>query len=337
MVDAEKLLESLEDDEIIGILEDLGCEKYKEHKGYISFSTSICHDGNHLNLIYFKDSKNFRCFSGCNKSYSIYNLIQKVKDISFVESLNYVSNFVNRQYQKEEIDDRDRISDWDWIKRLKKKNRNIIYTNKPLDIKVLNQFISIPHMKWLNDGILYSTQKEWNIMYDIRSNRIIYPLFGENNELCGIKGRAVDDEVEPKYLYLFPCEKSNILTGLNKTLPNILLEKKCIVFESIKSCMLAWQYGYKFSVSLEGSDISDWQLQKLLRFESEIIISLDKNIEKGKENKDFYNKIIKKIKPYSKLSLIYDKENLLVGEKSSAVDEGVEKFKLLYEGRYKIN
>jgi hypothetical protein len=83
-IDANKLLESLTDEEIISILEHLGVDNYKEHKNYIAFSTNICHDGTHLNLIYFRSSKSFHCFSGCGCTYSIYDLVKKVKDVSFV-------------------------------------------------------------------------------------------------------------------------------------------------------------------------------------------------------------------------------------------------------------
>ena len=338
MVDAEKLLESLTDDEVIDILLDLGAEKYKRSKSYISFDTSLCHGGSNLNLVYNKAKKYLRCFSGCGKSYSIFDLVQKVKSCSFVKALDYVARFVHRQYDREQIDEKDRITDWVWIKKLRRKNRDTaINESTVLDKRILNQYISVPHDKWCDDGIMPETQREWGVMFDIKTERICYGIYTEDDQLIGVKGRAVDDEVEPRYLYLYPCVKSEILLGLNKNLSSILEHKKCIVFESFKSVMLASQYGYNYCVSVEGGSISEWQLKKLLLMDVDIILAFDKGIEKTEENKDFYKKIIERISSYSDLSIIFDNDNILDGEKSSVVDEGIEKFKLLYENRYKIN
>lgn len=330
-IDANRLLESLTDEEIISILEHLNVENYKEHRKYIAFCTNICHDGSHLKLIYFKSSKSFHCFGDCGCNYSIYDLVQKVKDISFVESLHFVSDFVNRKFELEEIDESLLINDWKWIKKLKKKKYTQAEENVILPKEILNQYISMPHILWVNDNIKPKIQEEWGVFYDIRSDRICYGLYDESNNLLGIKGRAVSSDAEDKYLFLYSCNKSNILCGIHKTLPHILAEKKCLVFESFKSVMLAWQYGYKFAVSLEGSSPSEWQYRKLLELDSEIIIALDKGVENKK-----LKEIRDRLKGKTKLSFIFDNKGLLKGEKSSPIDEGEDNFKILYDNRYKI-
>jgi len=330
-IDANKLLESLTDEEVILILEHLGVDNYKEHRNYIAFSTNICHDGTHLNLIYFRSSKSFHCFSGCGCTYSIYDLVKKVKDVSFVESLHYISDLVNRKFELEEIDDSLIIDDWKWIKKLKKKKYLQPEENVILPKEILNQYIHYPHILWVNDNIKPETQKEWEICYDLRSERICYGLYDESNNLLGVKGRAVSSDAEDKYIFLYSCNKSNILCGIHKTLPHILTEKKCLVFESFKSVMLAWQYGYKFAVSLEGSSPSEWQYRKLLELDSEIIIALDRGIENKK-----LREIRDRLKGKTKLSFMFDDKGLLEGEKSSPIDEGEEKFKILYESRYRV-
>jgi DNA primase len=185
---------------------------------------------------------------------------------------------------------------------------------------------------WVNDNIKPKTQKEWNIFYDLKTERICYGLYDHDNNLLGVKGRTETNDVEDKYIYLYPCIKSNILCGIHKTLPHILAEKKCLVFESFKSVMLAWQYGYKFTVSLEGSSPSEWQYRKLLELDSEIIIALDKGVENKK-----LREIRDRLKGKTKLSFIFDNKRLLKGEKSSPIDEGISKFKYLYDNRFKIN
>lgn len=328
-IDADKLLQSITEEETINLLEELGCEKYKDHLNYIAFCGNVCHDGSNLSLIYFKDSKLFKCFSQCNCTYNIYTLIQKVKGYNFVESLKYVSEFIGREYEQVEINDEDLISDWKWIKKLKKKKYNYYEKNTELPKTILNQYIHMPNIKWYEDGILPKTQKEWGVFYDLKSNRICYAIYDEKNELISIKGRSFDDE-EPKYLYFYQCNKSNILVGLNKTLQYILSNGKCLVFESYKSVLLAWQWGYKFAVSVEGGSISEWQYKELLKMNVEIIIGFDKGI-----NNEILKDIKDRFKGKTNLSFIYDTKDLL-DDKEAPVDKGEIIFSELYKGRFKV-
>lgn len=329
MIDANKLLESISDEEIIEILIHLGCEKYKEHRNNISFH-SICHNGSNLSLIYFRDSKQFRCFSSCACNYNIYSLVQKINDYTFPQALKFVSDFVGREYEQEEVNEDDKVDDWNWIKKLKKKKYKVQEENITLSKNILQQFIHLPHIKWINESINHKTQLEWDVFYHLASDRICYGIYDENNNLLSVKGRSVDDEVEPKYLYLYPINKNNVLTGLNKTLPYILEEKKCLVFESFKSVMLSWQYGYKFSVSLEGSNISDWQYEKLIKLGVEVIFCYDKGLEN-----DFLRKVKEKFKNKTELSFVFDKWGLL-DDKMSPVDEGKDIWEKLYNKRFKV-
>jgi DNA primase len=307
----------------------LGCDRYKEHRDYVAFSTNVCHDGNHLNLIYFRDSKLLRCFSECHTTYNLYTLVQKVKDLNFYDAVKYVSNFVGREYQ--EIDDKvEKISDWEFInkyKKIKQKKFNDTYKILPQDY--LDRFIKEPNKQWIEDGISAETQREWDIFYDLKSERICYGIYDREGNLVGIKGRTTKDE-EKKYLALVGFEKANFLVGLNKTLPYILQEKKVLVFESYKSVLLAWQYGYKYGISVEGNTISDTQYKELLKLDAEIILALDKDV-----NKEYIKETVLKIRNKTKLSIISDEWSLIQG-KDAPVDRGKEVFEKLFKKRFII-
>jgi DNA primase len=344
VIDVSRLIESISDEEIINILEHLGCDNYKEHRNYITFSTSVCHGGEHLNLIYYRETNSFYCFSECKCSYNIITLVEKVYNYNFVKALQFVSDFIGRTYdQEEEIKDEDVISDWKWIKKLKKKNKQKqIVSNKILLPMIMNQYIQLPHELWVQDGIKPKTQNEWGIAYDLKSDRIIYGIYDENNNLVGVKGRSVESDIDDdKYIYLYPCYKNLILTGLNKTLPYILSEKKCLVFESFKSLLLSWQWGYRFAVSLEGSSVSDWQREKLITMGLEIIFAFDKDVNnlmvKNKDGSEikYLTKIKEIFRGKTELSFMYDKNDLL-DEKMSPTDRGLEVFKEMYDKRLKI-
>ena len=95
---------------------------------------------------------------------------------------------------------------------------------KPIPVEILDYYKPYVNDLFYEDGISYSTQKEFQIGYDTETNRITIPIYSEIGDLVGVKGRLFQkevDESECKYLYLEKCAKSKILFGLNKTLPYI--------------------------------------------------------------------------------------------------------------------
>ena len=68
IINKKEIRDSLTAEQIIKIMNKLGCSEYEDHDNYIQFK-SICHniDENEagLNLSYYKDSHRFYCFSNC--------------------------------------------------------------------------------------------------------------------------------------------------------------------------------------------------------------------------------------------------------------------------------
>jgi DNA primase len=331
-IDKDALRNSLTEEEIIDILEDLGSEDYKHHREGLMFRT-ICHDGDSFKLYYYAESKSFHCYTGCSETFDIYGLVQKVKDINFPESIKFVSEFVNRKPEQEEIDSSLLISDWEWIKKLKKKDKTQYEESGILDKNVLNQFIEIPHIDLINEGINWRTQKLFKIGYSVQYDRIVIPIFDQMGNLLGVKGRISkesENQIENKYLALYPYSKSQTLYGLNICFPYIDESKTVILFESEKSVIKSYQYGFKNGCAIGGKEVSGWQFKKIISLADRVILALDKDV-----SKEHYNKLIKMFKPYVKLEVIYDKTNML-DEKDSPVDKGLEIWKELYNKRFII-
>lgn len=199
--------------------------------------------------------------------------------------------------------------------------------NSILDARVLDRYFDYPHYAFYKDGILPDTQKFFGVMFDRESERVIYPVHNKNGDLIGVKGRYVGENREildsVKYLYLHRCDKSIELWNLHRALEHIKEKKEVIVFESAKSCMLAWQWGYKNCVSLEGSELSPVQATMLKMLEADIIFALDKDM--GMEH---LHKMSRQIK--SRIcKTIFDKDDLL-GEKQAPVDQGKRVWETLY-------
>ena len=116
---------------------------------------------------------------------------------------------------------------------------------------LLNTYTFYPTPEWLNDGISEEIMRTYNILYSISENKIIIPHFDINDNLVGIRGRALNDEdlAFGKYMpvtiegKMYNHSLQYNLYGLNLVKDNIKRMKMAIVAESEKSCM---QYGTMF-------------------------------------------------------------------------------------------
>jgi DNA primase len=225
-----------------------------------------------------------------------------------------------------------------WLKKIKSKRKFISANeekyNPPIHEKNLLRYLPYPQWQFRKDGILFQTQKEFGVGYDIFTNRIVYPVYNKWGELCGVKGRYVGEDKHEaemkKYLYLIPCDKSIELYNLHRAMPYVQEQKEVLVFESAKSVMLAHQFGFKHSVSIEGSELSEYQAFLLKELNCKIVFCFDEDMPKKhitKQAKLIQNRLV---------FAIIDKEHLLE-KKMSPVDKGKKVWLELYQDhKYKI-
>jgi DNA primase len=193
-----------------------------------------------------------------------------------------------------------------------------IIPHKFLIEKILTYYKPYLNDMFLNDGISYETQKEFEIGYDEESNRITIPIRSEIGDLCGVKGRLFKKDIaedELKYMYLEPCARNKILYGLNKTFPYIKQEGKCIKGEAEKSCLQLWSMGHFNCVGTGGTKISRQQIEKLSRLGVDLIIAFDQDVTK-KEIENIADRFTNGIPIY----YIFD-ENHILKEKQSPMDD----------------
>lgn len=235
---------------------------------------------------------------------------------------------------------RKKQGEWNgWLKEIKKKRRrdvNEIEENKVLPESVLDQYYRYPNYWWKAEGISFSTQRTFEVAFDLASLRIVFPIRDRYGRLIGVKGRYVgDDEYtlsHMKYMYLYPCNKSIELFNLHRALPYIMERKEVIVFESEKSVMLAWEYGFRNAVSIGGSDITPVQVQLLKDLGLEIVpvFAWDKD-----RDRDFIKKQLRQFKGRP-VYTVYDVKNILT-DKDSPIDKGYDTWYYLYtKCRYRV-
>ena len=186
--------------------------------------------------------------------------------------------------------------------------------------------------EWIDEGIPECVQKIFDIRIDEQRHRWLVPSYNEDGNLVTVQGRTYLDNYKelgiPKYIYYKFGEGSiynSNLFGLNITKLEIEEQKEVIIFEGAKSVMKAYSWGYKNTVAMQGANITELQMKKILALKANVVIAFDKD-EKLKD----INKILKELNQFTNVYYILDTEFL--GDKDSPVDKGKEVFeKLLQE------
>lgn len=328
-----------EEDRVPELLELLGCKYVHFERGIVAGSLP---DGNNKRSVQVKLNEhlnsNIRTRGGIKGD--IFSIVSYIKygctteeefnetlydsKIWIAENMGYMKLLGQGKDQKE----KPKYNSWlkDLKKRRKKEQLTDIVPNKPIDESIKNNYRMIPYYKWIQEGINYDTQVEWEVGFDWESHRIITLIRNINGELIGVKGRAMDDDNPWKYLYIEEMNKSIELFGLHKTITHILDKKEVIIFEGYKSVMKSWQYDFKNCCSIEGDDISPAQVSLIKSFglDVSVVLCFDKDkteSEIKQQAAKFGNR---------KVYYTYDYTNLL-SDKDSPVDRGVGIFEELLE------
>lgn len=229
-----------------------------------------------------------------------------------------------------------------WLKEVKKRRKRKrelnSLENRVYDQDILDQFVMLPHQMYIDEGISYETQLEFQVGYDIKSQRIIFPIHNRFGEIVSIKGRTVFDDYEErdiyKFIYLYNFNKMIELYNWHRALYYILEKKEVIIFEGEKTTMLSTQWGYRNCVAISGDDLSEWQVNMIKELGSEVRIVIamdkDKSIEAVK----------KQAAKFGKTRMVYalwDSAELFA-DRDSPTDRGEETFKTLYnQCKFKVS
>ncbi|MGI6168443.1 MAG: hypothetical protein ACOYI4_01840 [Christensenellales bacterium] len=362
MLDKEKIKQELDEQDVRLILKDLGSNDPKTDKnGDLIFET-VCHNskGGSYKLYYYKDSKLFKCYTGCQDTFDIYELVRRSKlqkniKIGFYECIKYVASLTNKHFHCSSVLSSIKkdylIDDWEWIKRYKrieKPKANIPIINT----KILDIFKECYHQSWIDEGISIETMIKYGIKYYIKDDKIVIPHYDIDNNLIGIRGRALREEdilAGKKYMPLIVERKvynhplGLNLFGLNHNKEAIKRIKKVIIFESEKAVMQCDTFFNEdcFAVATCGMSISKWQRNMILSLEpKEVFIAYDKQFKEPntQEAYDFGEKILKQaysFTPYVTTYIIWDDLGLLP-YKASPSDMGKEILLELMKHKYEI-
>lgn len=338
-----------------------------EYTEFGILSSTICHNppGEGSRKLYFYENTGlFRCYTGCDSAFDIFELCSKVMKIQYDEEFDLndsvlwvarrfgLSGMIKDDDMGKTLDDWKILSNYSRIQEIELKDNKVIL--KDYDDSILDRLnYNIKIIPWLNEGISQDVINKAHIGFYPGADQITIPHYDINGRFIGLRGRTMcKDEAElyGKYrpmkinnqLYNHPLGMN--LYGLNWSKNAIGIMKKAIIFESEKSVLkYATDFGWNNNISVAccGSNISSHQIQLLLDCGAqEIIVAFDRQFQEIGDA-EFQHlklnllKIRTKFKNDVLISFIFDK-NMITGYKQSPIDEGKEKFLQLYKERIVI-
>lgn len=361
--DKSEIREKLTTEMVFDIVYEFGGEPKLTSFGFTA--KTICHnhpgEGSHK-LYYYENTKLFRCYTGCDSTFDIFELIQKVKSIS-QPSLNWNLNnsvrWVAERYNwapTSEVDDEQfSLPDWEYFNKYEQLSQEdvekIQLVQLPEYDKSILDRLAYPRIAdWIAEGITPEILKKNAIGFFPGGEQITIPHYDFEGRFIGLRGRAISAEAAKLYgkyrpvningtLYNHPLGLN--LYNLNNSKNNIKIAKKAIILEGEKSSLKCASYfGQENDISVAccGSAISAYQIKLLLDCgATEIIVGFDKQFQE-KGDTEFKHlvrnlkSIHRKYNSYATISFLFDKENLL-GYKEAPVDRGPEIFLELYKKR----
>lgn len=287
-------------------------------------------------LTFTASTNKYYCFS-CGRGGGIIKYLMDYEDMSFDEAVQKAAGLA-----KMDIGAMCKSKTMIFLKKLHRKSLDSQTAKCKHDILGAEQYTKYskePVKEWIDEGIKESVLDLFDVRIDHLGNRIVYPVRDIHGNLINVKGRTrflrYKEMKLPKYINYYPVGCMDYLQGLDITLPYVKESKEIIIFESIKSVMKAYGWGYKNCVSAEKHSLTDEQIELLLKLKVNVVFAYDSDI--SYTDKDV-KRDIEKIKHLTNVYVINDVHNYLGGKdaKNAPVDLGEAVWKHLYLNKCRI-
>lgn len=315
--------------------------------GYVSQTMELEKKGNdywahcplHTDLtpsLSFTPAKNsYYCFS-CGKSGGIIGYLIDFEKMKFEDAVEKAAKLANLDLSK--MCHSKTIAFLKKLRALAMKPKSA-YEHRILDDSELDKYQIEPVKEWLDEGIEQDVMDLFGVRVDTWQNRIIYPVYDICGNLINIKARTRYKNYKqmkiPKYINYFQVGVMDYFQGLNTTLKYVLDANEIIIFESVKSVMKAYGWGYKNCASAEKHTLTKEQIDLLVKLRVNIVFAYDCDVDYRSSD---VRQDIDKLKRVTNVFVIEDRKKLLGGKetKNAPVDCGEEVWETLYSHKRKV-
>ena len=308
-----------------------------EQRGSDYFAHCPLHVDLTPSLSFTPEKNSYYCFS-CGRSGGMIGYLIDYEGMDFedaVEKAARLSNIdLNKMCQSKTVS---------MLKKYRALNRSLKertqFTHDIIPDSVYAKYKDEPIEEWESEGISKDVMRLFGVKIDDIANRIIYPVFDLGGRLINIKGRTRYGNYKtlklPKYINYFKVGVVDYFQGLNVTIDEVQKSGEIFVFESIKSVMKAYGWGYKNCASAEKHTLTPEQIDLLIRLKVNVVLAYDSDIS---YRRDEVKRNIDILRRLTNVYVIEDREGLLGGAeaKNAPVDCGLDIWEELYSRKKKV-
>lgn len=285
------------------LFKELGLEINEEMGNELNMLCPF-HDEIDPSLNFNKELGIFHCF-GCKISGNLISFVAKLKEISYIEALNFLKEKAGLEVSKIELKRRWKILSEQKDKKVEKEFVHI--QNPPKNLIILTE----RGFQWLRGrGIKKSTARNFKISFCINGfykDRAIIPIYNHKNKYQFFEARLIRKlryaknslgqiELEKKVRYPLDAPVSENLFNLDKAKE---ISGYVILVEGIMDVLYLFQLGYNVVGSF-GTNLSPTQISLLTKFFKKIYICFDSD----KSGKEAIREVAEDILPLTRLKII---------------------------------
>jgi DNA primase len=193
---------------------------------------------------------------------------------------------------------------------------------------ILKAYHRCGNLLWLKDNISLEAQKFYDVHFDPVENAIVFPWRDCYGSIIAVKSRYNGEPPEGMSKYYYPLGGSISYSFFNYSqCYEHLYNNAVYLFESEKSCMIAWSRGIKNTLAIGSNSLSPTQCKLLLQLQpKEIYLMLDSDLDLAETRRN-----AGLIKQYMAMSYVPIKfwdwrNNLSLGAKCSPMDGTLEQW-----------
>ncbi len=300
----EKKQQIIESNDIVDVIEEFLPLK----KNGTNYKTNCpFHNEKTPSFVVSRDKQIYRCF-GCGKSGNAITFLMEYKNLTFIESVEYLARRVNISLDYIETN-KQTIEKNNLLKRLYEINieaARLFYKGlsanetalrylqkRNIDKNIIKKFgIGYTVNQWDNlltylknkgykeeeivkTGLIIKREKK-DGYYDRFRNRIMFPIFDIKKNIIGFGGRVLDDSL-PKYLNSpdsLVFNKGYNLYGLNIAKENVK-DKSFYLVEGYMDVIKMHSHSFDTAVAALGTSLTDNQIKLLKRYSNKFYICFD--------------------------------------------------------------
>lgn len=124
-------------------------------------------------------------------------------------------------------------------------------------------------------GISFMEALFLQLRYDPRQHRLLFPIFDRRQRFCGFNGRALSDDIQPKSRDYLGLDKEMLLYGEDYIDRHIMDIRYIIVVEGAIDRAVMCSLGYRNTVALLGSILTEGKMQTIIGWNKPIVWMVD--------------------------------------------------------------